>query len=63
MIRRAAPRTPVWLGVAGAAPLVPGAVAIALGPDWLRITVFYHLTNYAALMLACLGAALWGFAV
>lgn len=56
------PRAPLRLGAAGAAPLVLGAAAVALGPDWMRATVFYHLTNYAALLLALRGAMLWGLA-
>jgi len=56
------PRVPFWLGVASALPFVVGAPAVALGPDWLQATAYYHLTNYAALNLAFLGAVLWGFA-
>ena len=57
----AVPRAPLWLGVAGTLPFVLGAAAVALGPDWLRATAYFHLTNYAALLLAFLGAVLWGF--
>ena len=56
------PRAALWLGVAGALPFVLGAAAVAAGPDWLRATAFFHLTNYAGLVLAFAGAALWGFA-
>ena len=56
------PRAALRLGAAGAVPFALGAVCVAAGPDWLRATAFFHLTNYAALMLACAGAALWGFA-
>ena len=56
------PRAALRLGAASAVPFVVGAVCVAAGPDWLRATAFFHLTNYAALALACAGAALWGFA-
>ncbi len=56
------PRAPLQLAVASATPFVLGAAAVALGPDWLQATVYYHLTNYAALTLAFLGAVSWGFA-
>ena len=58
----AAPRAALWLGAASAAPLVLGAAAAVIGPDWVRATAFFHATNFAALALAAPGAALWGFA-
>ena len=56
------PRAALWLGAASAAPLVLGAAATVIGPDWVRATAFFHATNFAALALAAPGAALWGFA-
>ena len=56
------PRAALWLGAVGTTPLLLGAAAVALGPDWLQATVYFHLTNYAALVLAFLGAVNWGFA-
>lgn len=62
MPRPAAPAEARRLGIALALPLVLGAAAVAFGPGWLRVTVYFHLTNYAALTLAAFGAAVWGFA-
>lgn len=51
------------LGAAGALPFIAGAVAMYVGPDWLKLTAYLHLMNYAALILGFLGAVHWGLAI
>jgi len=51
------------LGFAGALPFVAGAIAMFTGPDWLKLTAYLYLMNYAALILAFLGAVHWGLAL
>jgi hypothetical protein len=51
------------LGLVGALPFVAGAIAMYVGPDWLKLTAYLHLMNYAALILAFIGAVHWGLAL
>jgi hypothetical protein len=58
-----APAPALALGLAGAAPFVAGALAIVIGPPWLKATAYVHLVNYAAVVLAFTGAVQWGLAI
>jgi hypothetical protein len=56
--------TPVLaLGIAGVVPIVAAAIAMLVGPSWLKITAYIHVMNYAALVLSFLGAVHWGLAL
>jgi len=57
------PRPALWLGVAGTLPFVIGAAAMSFGPGWVRVTAYVHMMNYAAVVLAWLGAVHWGLAM
>ena len=51
------------LGLAGAVPFVAAPIAMLVGPDWLKVTAYLRLMEYAALILAFTGAVHWGLAV
>jgi len=61
--RASVPRPALVLGIAGAAPFVAGALAMLVGPGWLKLTAYVYLVNYAAVALAFVGAVHWGLAL
>ena len=57
------PASAILLGIAGLLPLLGCAVAAILLPDPKGATYLAALINYAAVILAFLGAVHWGFAL
>lgn len=57
------PRLPLFLAIAGLVPFVGGALANHLADGALLGMARYSLPVYAAVILAFLGGAQWGFAL
>ena len=57
------PRLAVLLGYAGLLPFIGGALGVWLTPSGWRPWVLYALLDYAAVILAFMGAIHWGLAM
>lgn len=58
------PALPLWLGLAGLAPFIGLALAIALhGPELFGFDAARALRGYGAVILSFLGGAHWGLAL
>jgi len=57
------PRLALLLGYAGLVPFVTGALGIWVTPEGWRVVVLAALLDYAAVILAFMGAIHWGLAM
>ncbi len=57
------PTPALILGLAGLAPFLLGAGAMALGSPTVVVNAYLHLLRYAAIILTYIGAVHWGLAV
>ena len=59
------PRTPLWLGLSGALPILLGVIVFGLGGVWIISTdlALRATVAYGAVILSFLGGVRWGMAL